>query len=131
MMALDTNVLVRYLTADDEAQAPRAKALIEGAADRGEPMYVSHVVLCELVWVLTAAFGLEKDALVDVLTDIIRTAQFAIEEPDLAARALRRFEHGAADFADYVVAERAADAGCDRVATFDRKLLAEAGFVEP
>ena len=74
---------------------------------------------------------LEKDALVDVLTDIIRTAQFAIEEPDLAARALRRFENGAADFADYVVAERAANAGCDRVATFDRKLLAEAGFVEP
>jgi predicted nucleic-acid-binding protein len=131
MMALDTNVLVRYLTTDDAAQAARAKALIEGAADRGESMYVSHIVLCELVWVLTAAFGLEKDALVDVLTDIIRTAQFAIEEPDLAARALRRFEDGAADFADYVVAERAADAGCDRVATFDRKLLAEAGFVEP
>ena len=49
MIGLDTNVLVRYLVEDDEEQAARAAAFIEGISDRGEKLYVPHVVLCELV----------------------------------------------------------------------------------
>lgn len=131
MIGLDTNVLVRYLMEDDEEQARRAEALIEGAADRGEPMFVSQVVLCEMTWVLATVFRLPKAALVEALTDVVRTTQFVIEAPDLASRALQRFEQGRADFADYVIAERATEAGCDRVATFDGKLLKEEGFTAP
>lgn len=131
MIGLDTNVLVRYLMEDDEDQARRAEALIDGAADRGEPMFVSHVVLCEMTWVLATVFRLPKAALVEALTDVVRTTQFVIEAPDLASRALHRFEQGGADFADSVIAERAAEAGCDRVATFDGKLLKEEGFTAP
>jgi len=99
--------------------------------DRGERMFVSHVALCEMMWVLAAVFRLPKNALVEALTDVIRTAQFVVEDPDLAARAVSRYEHGRADFADYVIAERSNGAGCEQVATFDEKLLAEAGFVAP
>ena len=52
MRAVDTNALVRYITADDSAQSPRASALIEEAEDRGERLYLNAVVLCELCWVL-------------------------------------------------------------------------------
>lgn len=131
MIGLDTNVLVRYLMADDEDQSARARALIESAADRGEPLFISHVVLCEMTWVLASAFRLPKDALLEALTDVLRTAQFVVQEPDLAARALRRFEDGRADFADYLIAERSNDAGCGQLATFDRKLLREGGFMAP
>jgi predicted nucleic-acid-binding protein len=66
-----------------------------------------------------------------VLGAILRTAQFQVQESDLAFRALGRFEAGAADFADYLLAEQATRAGCDACATFDRKLLREEGFFRP
>ena len=51
-IAIDTNVLVRYLTWDDEPQAQKAAELIEAA----DQVHVSTVVLCEVVWVLTRAY---------------------------------------------------------------------------
>ena len=52
MIALDTNVIVRFLVRDDPAQARRAKALIDRLTEREERAYVSDIVLCELIWVL-------------------------------------------------------------------------------
>lgn len=131
MIALDTNVLVRYLTADDAEQAERAAAVIDDAVARGESLFISHIVLCEVTWVLTRAFRLAKPELVAVLDDIVRTAQFVVEDPAIARRALSRFAAGAADFADYIIAERTAGAGCRVVVTFDRKLVRERGFEAP
>ena len=48
MIAVDTNVLLRYLLADDAEQSVRAKALIAGHA----PVLVTDVVLVESVWTL-------------------------------------------------------------------------------
>ena len=60
MIGLDTNVLVRYLTQDDPAQARRANAVINDALDRDERCAVGIVVLCEAVWVLRDAYRLDR-----------------------------------------------------------------------
>ena len=52
MRGVDTNVLVRYLTDDDPTQSPLAQALIHGAEDEGERLYISTIVMCELCWTL-------------------------------------------------------------------------------
>jgi predicted nucleic-acid-binding protein len=49
MIALDTNVLVRFLVEDDEAQTERAKAFVANAIEANDPCFISAVVLCELV----------------------------------------------------------------------------------
>ena len=55
MIALDTNVLVRYLVADDAGQAEAAQALLAGlTAER--PGFVCREVAVELVWVLERAY---------------------------------------------------------------------------
>ena len=131
MIALDTNVLVRYLTEDDEAQATRAAALIEGATDSGERMFVSHIVLCELVWVLAGPYRRPRSDIIAALKGLLASAQLLVEDAALAHRALARYQSGRADFADYLIRERASAAGYEEVATFDRKLLREDGFVEP
>ena len=48
MIAVDTNVLLRYLLLDDEIQAKKAADLIQS----GQTVYISHVVLVETVWTL-------------------------------------------------------------------------------
>ena len=52
MIGLDTNVLVRYLVQDDPTQTRQANALIDRAAARETAMFINHVVMCELAWVL-------------------------------------------------------------------------------
>lgn len=131
MVALDTNVLVRYLVWDDDDQARRAEALIDGAVARGEKMYVSQVVLCEVAWVLERAYSFGRDELDSALDGIVRAAQLDVEQPEVASRALHRFRAGSAGFADYLIAESARQAGYETVATFDGKLLRESGFLEP
>jgi hypothetical protein len=56
VIALDTNVLVRYLVEDDAKQTALAAALIERAIADDESLYVSDVVVCETVWVLSVAY---------------------------------------------------------------------------
>ncbi len=45
--------------------------------------------------------------------------------------ALEAHRTGPGDFADYLICERAREAGCELVATFDRALLNQAGFSKP
>jgi len=56
MRGLDTNVLVRYLTADDAKQTALAEKLLEQASERDQPLFIPVLVLCELVWVLARSW---------------------------------------------------------------------------
>lgn len=122
MKGLDTNVLVRYLTWDHPDQAERAASVIESVADTGEPLFVGSLVVCELVWVLEGAYGLDRAVVLDVVETVLRTAQLELGNKDVLWRALGDARRGSADFSDYVIGRRAADAGCDHTVTFDRAL---------
>lgn len=128
MIGLDTNVLVRYLTQDDAAQARRADTVIAGAVARGDRCVIGPVVLCELVWVLRDAYDTPKDKLVDTLDRILSTQQFEILEKDLIHEALDAYRDGRGDFADYVIGAANREAGCVETVTFDRRLRGASGF---
>lgn len=63
MIALDTNVLVRLVMADDPAQAGRARGLFEAHADADGSLFVSDVVLAEFAWVLKSRYALPREAI--------------------------------------------------------------------
>ena len=131
MIGLDTNILVRYLKRDDPAQAARAAALIEAAFNDREELFVSHIVLCELVWVLQSGYRHSKAEVVKALRLLLSATQLVFEDVDQVRRALARLDAGGGGFADYLIGERAVSAGCGRVATFDRALLADPAFFSP
>ena len=56
MIALDTNVLVRFLVVDDKAQSAKAARLVERTVASNETLFVSDVVICETVRVLLSAY---------------------------------------------------------------------------
>lgn len=129
MIALDTNVLVRYLVADDPKQSRAAAALIKRCADKGESIFISQLVLCELVWVLSYAYDFPRKDIATLLNDLRRAAQLEIEDADQVGRALERYGSSRGDFADYLIAERAVAHGCTSIATFDRALCSDPRFV--
>jgi predicted nucleic-acid-binding protein len=131
VIALDTNLLVRFLVKDDEVQTRRVVALMKRALDRSEALYVCDVVLCELVWVLETSYGVEREEIASNLAKLLRARQLTFRDADLLSRALEAYHKGRGDFADYLIREDARSAGAEIVATFDKALLKDMGFQPP
>ena len=129
MIALDTNVLVRFLVEDDQKQAAAAAALIERVIADGDTIFVSDVVVCETVWVMSVSYNVGRKEIAAVLRSLIRARHVTFRAADQLIRALEAYEAGKGDFADYLIREHARASDCEHVATFDRVLLKERGFV--
>jgi predicted nucleic-acid-binding protein len=127
VLALDTNVLVRFLAADHPTQARAAKALIARAAENRETVFISTVVLCETLWVLRKAYRSDRKTLAAVVQGLLETPTFVIQDDALVRRALLRYNAGGCGFADYIIGE-SARAGCTAVVTFDGRLARESNY---
>lgn len=121
MIGLDTNVLLRYIVRDDVAQAKAAGRLIEARCSKDTPGHVTHVVLAELAWVLWRGYGYAKAEVVKVLAAILSSAELKVEESALVWAALRAFQGGQADFADYLIGAVNEACGCETTFTFDKR----------
>ncbi len=131
MIGLDTNVVVRFVVEDDDEQTLKATKLIEDAVEAGDALYVSEVVLCEVVWVLGRVYRLTEEELVDILRALVQARELDIGSREGVRRALDAFMGGKGDFPDYLIRELALGAGCDRIATFDKALLELPEFFSP
>jgi predicted nucleic-acid-binding protein len=126
VIGLDTNVLVRYLTQDDPSQAARAAKVIDGAAAAG--LFISLVVVCEIVWVLEYSYDLARNEISAALEKILQTSQFAFEDKDLLWQALADYRDGKGDVADYSIGRIAQRAGCSHTITFDKAMKGSSLF---
>ena len=88
MIALDTNVVVRFLTQDDPAQSAQANALMAELTE-AEPGFLCREVVVELVWVLECAYDLPRDRIAAALDGLLaaRARARAALKPHPAARA--------------------------------------------
>ncbi len=119
MRAIDTNVVVRYLTRDDPVQAARAKAVIDAGG-----AFIATTVLLETEWVLRSAYGFVPEDVARALGDLAGLPGVSVEDPVLLAEALQRAEAGM-DFADSL--HLGAASRCEAMLTFDRRFIESAG----
>ncbi len=126
MIALDTNVIVRYLTLDDPDQGPRAKAIFDGLTE-DEPGFIATVVCAETQWVLTRSYKLTTDDVVERLTALSQSDEIRAEDPAAVTSAASAARQGA-DFADALIAAAATRAGCNEVVTFDKRASSKLGW---
>jgi len=118
MLAIDTNLIVRYLVGDDPAQAIRARRTIDG-----NDTFVSLTVLLETEWVLRSVYGFSAAACAKALRDFAGLPRVMLEDAAVAAKALGWMEKGV-DFADGLHLAKAE--GCEAFVTFDREFAAAA-----
>ncbi len=119
MLALDTNVLVRVLVDDPDASG-QCQAARQTVSEAGE-VSVSQIVQIETVWVLASAYGLNRNALKDVLNTVAAHPAFHLQRPVVFQAGLQRYLDGHGDFADCMILAESATQGWELV-TFDRKL---------
>ena len=79
MLGLDTNVLVRYLVRDDEAQFEKASRLIKREIGVGEAVFVSLPVLLETEWVLRSRYSFKKAEIVDAISGLLDATEIEFE----------------------------------------------------
>ena len=103
MTAFDTNVLVRYLVADDAGQAEAPRMTVE------------------LVRVLERAYRFSRDRIATVLDELVATEELVLEAAGDVARAARGYRQGRSDFADLMISAAARRSGTLPLYTFDRR----------
>lgn len=128
MIGLDTNILVRYLTQDDPVQAARATEIFELRLTARNPGFVSIVAMVETVWVLDRAYGLTALEIAAVVERLLQVEVLAIENEQEVFTAMVALKQGRGSFADALIAELGARAGCTRTLTFDQKAVQLPGF---
>jgi predicted nucleic acid-binding protein len=113
MLAIDTNVIIRYLTGDHPRQSARARTLIER-----EDVFVATTVLLETEWVLRSVYEFSRSAVFDALAAFAGLPRVTLEAPALVAEAIEWARRGI-DFADALHLVSAKD--CAAFGTFDEK----------
>lgn len=115
MLAIDTNLVVRYLTGDHPEQSARARAIIDG-----EAVFVAVTVVLEAEWVLRSAYGFQPADVTRALKAFGGLPTVTIEDAALVSAALDLAENGM-DFADAL--HLVLSGHCDSFVTFDRKFV--------
>jgi predicted nucleic-acid-binding protein len=124
VIALDTNVLVRYLAQDDREQARVATRFIEEHLTADDPGFVSTIVLCEIIWVLESCYGSKRPDVVSIVKALLDTRQIVVTEAKAVRAALN---HSGVDLVDAIIHEVGRSRQCQRTVTFDRKFARLAG----
>lgn len=118
MIGVDSSVLIRHLTQDDERQAAAASALLEEDLRPDLQGYVSIGTLLETIWVLQRSYRYPNDLVREVVSKLLAARQLFVAERAAIERALT---HPADGLADAVIHELNRQAGCTETVTFDRR----------
>lgn len=100
--SLDTNVLVRLIVRDDEAQAEVAVRVLERHVRRSEKLWIPITVVLELEWVLRSRYKFTKAEVIRAVASLLMTMELVFESEGALEQALASYEEGAADFGEYL-----------------------------
>jgi len=120
VIAIDTNVLVRFLIQDDEAQARAASNFMAGLSE-ADPGFIGREVMVELVWVLERAYGCSRSEVASAVEALLSASELEIEAADDVGTAVFQYRDGGFGFADLMIAAAARRADAIPLITFDRK----------
>ena len=144
MIAIDTNVLLRYLLWDDEAQSAKAHKLING----NRLVLIADIVLVECIWTLKGKkYKLDKAKIMLMVGTLFEEKNFRFENPQIIWQTLQDYRKAQsvkvnnkrkhADFSDALIVNKA-QYYCDKnkqdfdgVYTFDIAAQELAGTKKP
>jgi len=117
MRAVDTNVVVRLITRDDDRQVRSAEAFVSRGA------WVSHLVLAETSWVLSASYSLEHAQIATAIEMLLSHEHLTVQDTEVVEAALEHYRSKPAlGFSDCLVVEIARKAGHSPLGSFDKAL---------
>ncbi|ADE10330.1 PIN domain-containing protein [Sideroxydans lithotrophicus] len=129
MLGIDTNVLVRFLVRDDEAQFEKARKLIRREVAAGRSVFVNQMVLMETEWVLRSRYAVPKSQIIEAISGLLNATDIQFEDEPAIEEALFMWKDTTAGFADCLICAKNRRLGCRSTATFDIKASHLPGFI--
>lgn len=120
MIGVDTNILLRFLVADDEAQHQLARHLFEQKVDEKNQAYVNLVVTAEIGWALLKLYKIEKGIVIKLFMALLSKSEIVFEREECLFKALRVFENQNVDFHDALIAQINRSQSIIETFTFDK-----------
>ena len=126
---VDTNILVRHLTADPPQMAERATAFLADASD----LYLADLIVAETIYVLESFYEAPREQVAMSMRSLISMRSVVTVDPALLLRAIEVYEVDRLDFAEAYLVACAESTGVERVASFDRAIdrVATVERIEP
>lgn len=128
MKALDTNVLLRFVTRDDEDQFAKAVAFL-GSRTPDDPAFISLVVLVEFAWTLRQRYGRSRSDIRALVMTLLEAKELAFEDESEVSTIVADASRG--DLADHLISHCARRAGCSSTVTFDQRAAKAVPGMEP
>jgi predicted nucleic-acid-binding protein len=116
MQKIDANIVLRYILNDHAELSPKAKEIIEQ-----NTVEVPIEVLCEVVYVLTGYYKIDRIIVSTKLEYFIEQTQCSVPHRNVVLQSLKYFGETVLDFVDCILASYA-KVEKDEIHTFDKKL---------
>lgn len=117
---VDTNIFLRYLTADVPEQAAKARILLERAERGEETLVTTALTIAEIVWVLESVYELDRASIRAKVVAILGLPGLTVEDQEVLLQAIVWYEEKNVDFADCYSAAWMEHNGLEEVYTFDQ-----------
>lgn len=115
MIGVDTNIIIRLFTRDDEAQFCEAENIFSG-----EQIFIADTVILETEWVLRFAYQFKPDEIGQALTRLLGLENVYVNNPEKLYMVLKLYDKGL-DFADAM--HLAASLSHETFLTFDKAFI--------
>lgn len=123
-VAIDTNVLIRYVTNDEPTKADRAKQFLERIERGEEECILCEAVIAEVIWVLThpRIYNLSREEVVEYLVSVVQLNGVRIQPKTMYLRALEMYKTSDLDFTDCLLASMVECGRAASLASFDSEI---------
>ena len=118
---VDTNLFLRYITNDFPEQAVLLENLIQKSFNSEINLVANSLVFAEIVWTLQSFYKYSKSKIDEVVSAIVASKAFEIEERDILLQALDEFHHLNIDFIDAYIGAWMRERKLENIYTFNVK----------
>ena len=121
MIAVDTNVLLRYLIEPLDSRNPQWQVLAaRQVIEKEEEVFISDIVIAEMEWVLDSVFELARADIIKLFQSLASNVRFCFEDwAALQAALIDYRENENTDLSDCLIARRACNHGAVTLYTFE------------
>jgi len=130
MKAIDTNILIRFLTGDDEFQTKKVYDIFKKAESEKNELFVPLLVVLEMIWVLESVYEIPRKEILNAIGDLLLMSVLKFEQQPVLQQLIHSAQGNKFDLSDLLIADSARINGCNAVLTFDKK-AAGFKFFEP
>jgi predicted nucleic-acid-binding protein len=120
MKAIDTNILIRFLTGDDPAQAKMVYALFKKAESEKTELFVPLLVVLETIWLLESVYAVSRAEILDAISDLLLMPVLKFDQHAMLQQMIRYAYGNTLNLSDILIAHAAKTSGCEKVITFDK-----------